>query len=78
MTLHKLVEKICNRSTSVVGKGMIGNLIEFLCSFMIVRGKDCESFSKHHEVFEQRHRVLMRHGFDAATDSVRDTYSNEF
>ena len=52
--LHRLARKICNSLTSVVEEDVLGNLIEYLYSLMMVRGEDYESLPKYLEVLKHR------------------------
>ena len=77
ITLHKLIEKTCNGSTSVVREDVIGNLVESLHNYALVRGDDYESLSKHVEVSEQRYEMAKSSGLELANSKVRDRYLEE-
>ena len=38
ITLHQLVKKICNGSKWIVLDDVLGNFVEYLCSFAMIRG----------------------------------------
>jgi len=76
-TLHRLIRKICNGSTSVVGEDVLGNLMESLYSFLMIRGDDYDSLPKYLEVLEHRYCIPKESVFDVVTDSLRDAYLDE-
>jgi len=73
MMLYRFIQRICNGSTSVIGEDVIGNMMESLYNFLMVRGEDYESVPKYFEVVNHRYTILKESGFDLATDSLRDT-----
>ena len=77
MTLHKLVKKICNGSTSTVEEDALGKIMEFPHNFLLVRGNDYESLPKYLKAVNHRCSMLKESGFDLATDNLRDDFMAE-
>ena len=74
ITLHKLVLKICNRSTFVVVEDVIGNALESIYLVMLLKGENFPSLSKYLEATIQRYKCFEQAGCEFATDQIRDTY----
>jgi len=73
MILYRLIRKIYNRSTSVVSKDILGNLVESLYNLLMTRGEDYESFIEYFEMLKHRYNILKELGFGLAMESLRDT-----
>ena len=67
ITLHKLIQKICNDLISIVQEDVIRNLVESLCNYILVKGNGYDFLSKHMEAAKQRHS-----GLELASTKVRD------
>ena len=77
MTLYRLIRKICNGSTSVLGRDVLGNLIESLYKLLLVKGKDYESLPKYFEMVNHRYSILKELEFDLVMDNLRDNFIAE-
>ena len=75
--LHDLVRKNCNGSTVVVVEDVIGNLIEALFNFALIRGEEYEHFPKCLQAQEYKFEVLSGGGFDVAGTKSSDLHMNE-
>ena len=49
ITLHKLVQKICNGSTCIIVEDVIGNTMECMYAVMLLKGDDFDSLLMHLE-----------------------------
>ena len=58
MELHGLIRKIYNGSDSVITEDVVGNIIEALCNFSLIRGEKCDKFYKHLEASEHIFELL--------------------
>ena len=63
--------------TVVLVEDVIGNLIEDLFNFSLIRGEEYESLPKHLQAYEKNFEVLSGGGFDVAITNVRDLHLNE-
>ena len=63
MKLCHLVKKIMNGSTAVVVKDIMGNMVEALFNFMLIRVDECEEILKYLKAFEYKSKVLNGIGF---------------
>jgi len=77
MKLYKMMRKICNGSVSMIGEDMLGNLMESLYNFLLIRGNDYNYLPKYLKVVEHRYNVLKELEFDLATDNLRDNFMAE-
>ena len=75
--LFQLINKNCNGSTTVVTSDKVGNMIEALRNFMLVRAEEYPSLPKYIEASEHLFRVLEATGFSIATEMLRDEYVSE-
>ena len=73
----ELVKKNCNGSASVVANDVIGNLMESLYNYMLIKGDDYQTLPKYLEATEHRYEVLKETGFSLASESLRDAYMEE-
>ena len=77
MKLHDLVKKVMNGSTAVVVEDVIGNMIEAMFNFMLIRAEEYEALPKYLQAFEHRFEVLTSAGFNLADEKLRDMHMNE-
>ena len=56
---------------------MLGNFVEALCDFVLIRGEEHYALPKCMEVSQNRYEVLKMVGFEMATKELRDTYMQE-
>jgi len=77
IVLYQRMRKICNGSTSVVGEDVLGNLMESLYNFLLIKGDDHESLWHYRETLAHRYSILKESGFDLATDNLRDECMDE-
>ena len=75
MKFHKLARNNFNGLTAVVVEDVIGNLIEAIFNFSLIRREECESFPKHPQACEIKFdEVLSRGGFHAVGAKLRDVH----
>ena len=77
MMLHQLIKKMCNGSTSVVVEEVLGNLVEALHNFVLIRGEEHDTLPKCMESSQNRYEVLKMAGFEMVTEELRDTCMQE-
>ena len=77
MKLCELVKKNCNGSAVVVVDDVIGNLIEGLCNFVLMRGEEYDALPRYLQAFEHKYEVLKGAGFNMANAVARDLHMDE-
>ena len=77
MKLYKLVKKNCNGSTVVVVDDVIGNLIEGIFNFVLIRGDDYDALPQYLKAYEHKYEVLCKAGYGLGNDKLRDLHMGE-
>lgn len=77
LKLCKLIKKIVNGSTVVIVEDVIGNMIEALFNFALIRGEEYEGLPQCLQAFHHRFKALADSGFSIAHDQLRDKHIGE-
>lgn len=71
MVLCELVRNISNGSAMVEGEDVMGNMLEALCGYLLVRGENRKTFPGYLEASQHRHDILEQSGLRTATAEMR-------
>ena len=72
IVLCRLVKKIYNGSSYVVVNNVLGNVLEAMHNFMLIKGDKYLSMLKYLEAVKQRFNILKELGFNIASEGLRD------
>ena len=75
--IRKMVQNLCNNSTTEIVDDMIGSSVEATQSLLLLSSDDYQSLPKHLETFAQRYTWFKQAGGEFATSKLRDACAQE-
>ena len=77
MVLFQLIKIICNGSINVIVEDALGNIVEALHNFTLIRGEEHNALPKCMEASHHAFESLKMVNFDMKTSGMRDSYVDE-